>query len=165
MRCTKKQPGETDGRTDVRISLDRVNSIEYAGRGLRWSFLLALSFMVGCDSDETIVDPAGPSLVEVQESVFDASCAFTGCHAGDDPAGELSLERGVAYQNTVDVPSAQVPSLLRVEPGNADDSYLFIKITGDDRIAENTFRMPIGGELTDDQIQLVEDWVDAGAAR
>lgn len=126
--------------------------------------LFVLFIAVGCD-DTDVVEPEGPSIDDVQEQVFNESCAFAGCHAGEDPAGDLDLSAGVAFDNIVNVASTQVPNLMRVEPENADDSYLYIKITSGDRIASGTFSMPIGGELTDEQIELVEEWIDSGAER
>lgn len=122
--------------------------------------LLVLGLFTGCDSGSP-AEPDGPSLVEVQAQVFTPSCG--GCHSGDSPAAGLDLAAGRSYEQTVDVPSVQVPELLRVQPGRPSDSYLFIKITGDDRMASGTFQMPIGGELSNDQIRMVEEWIAGGA--
>ncbi len=125
---------------------------------------VGLGSVTGCDKG-TPVEPEGPTLVEVQEQVFTPSCGVVGCHAGGNAAEGLVLSAGSTYENTVGVPSTQVPSLMRVEPGDASESYLFIKITGGDRMATGTFHMPIGGELTGEQIALVEGWIEAGAER
>lgn len=101
----------------------------------------------------------------IERGLADASCAVSGCHAGEDPAGGLNLSEGLAYDNIVNVALSEVPDLMLVERGNAQDSYLYIKITGGDRIAPETLPMPIGRELTGDQIALVEDWIDGGADR
>lgn len=125
---------------------------------------LAVCFLLvaGCDDDNP-VESEDVRLAQVQADVFNPSCALSGCHAGDNPAGSLDLSEGAAYDNLVSVASTEVPRLMLVEPGNAKDSYLFIKITGDDRIAPGTFQMPIGSELSEEQIDLVEDWIEAGA--
>jgi hypothetical protein len=75
----------------------------------------------------------------------------------------MSCGNGCA--NTVGVSSSQVPDIMRAEPGEPAESYLFIKITGGDRMAPGTFQMPIGVELSDEQIDLVEDWIEGGAPR
>lgn len=116
----------------------------------------------GCDSDNP-AEPLGPTLAEVQEQVFTPNCV--GCHSGSNASEGLDLTSGSAYENTVDVPSAQVSELMRVLPGNASDSYLYIKIVGGDRMAPGTFQMPIGSELSQAQIRLVEEWIDGGAER
>lgn len=131
--------------------------------------LLALVFgmvwtVVGCDEDNP-TEPQDPTLDVVQAEVFTPSCGLTGCHAGADAVAGLDLSAGSAYERTVDVPSGQVPDLMRVEPGNPADSYLLIKILGGDRMAPGTFQMPIGTELSEHQVSLVEDWIQAGAER
>ena len=46
------------------------------------------------------------------------------------PAGQLDLSLGNAISDTVDVRSTQQPRLMRVRPGNPDQSYLYQKIVG-----------------------------------
>ena len=118
----------------------------------------------GCDRASP-TEPEGPTLADVQAQVFTPNCASSGCHAGTDAREGLDLTAGSAFENTVDVPSSQVPGIMRVEPGEPSDSYLFIKITGGDRMASGTFKMPIGVDLMDDQIDLVEEWILGGAER
>lgn len=134
-----------------------------ARKGFSHRFLLVLAtaaLMVGCHEDNP-VDPDENLFDDVQLEVFNKSCVD--CHSGSSPPAGLTLEEGAAYDAIVGVASTQRPELNRVKPNDPNNSYLFIKITGDDRIAPNTFRMPIGGSLSDEQIQLVEDWIAAGA--
>ena len=58
--------------------------------------------------------------------------------------------------------SAEVPGLLRVNPGNPDQSYLVQKIQGNAAVGG---RMPPDGPpyLTQVQIDLVRGWIAAGA--
>lgn len=116
----------------------------------------------GCDEDSP-TGSSGPTLAEVQERVFSPSCVV--CHSGNAPAEGLDLSAGAAYDDLVNVSSSQVPDLARVAPGDPENSYLYIKITGDDRMADGTSRMPMGGALSDDEIALVRDWIEAGAPR
>ena len=71
------------------------------------------------------------------------------------------LAQGFAYQNTVGVPSVEIPSLLRIAPGDPSNSYLYRKITGagisGDRMPQN------GPPLNAAQIKLVRDWIRRGA--
>jgi len=62
----------------------------------------------------------------------------------------------------VNVASAEVPGLLRVNPGNPDASYIVQKIEG---IAAVGVRMPANGPpyLPQDRIDLVRRWIAAGA--
>ena len=62
----------------------------------------------------------------------------------------------------MNVASAEVPSLLRVNPGNPDASYLVQKIQGNAAVGS---RMPANGPpfLSQAQIDLIRGWIAAGA--
>ena len=46
-----------------------------------------------------------------------------------------------------------------MEPGSVDDSYLWLKVTG-----QAGSRMPLGGPaLTEDELELLRSWIEAGA--
>ena len=103
-----------------------------------------------------------PTLASVQENIFNRNCALSGCHAGPGAQQGLDLSEGRARDNLVNVPSNEVPSLLRVSPGNPDASYVVMKIEGASGIQGQ--RMPLGGTpLTSAEIALVRDWIEAGA--
>lgn len=101
----------------------------------------------------------------VQAAVFNQSCAFTNCH-GTMGAQQADLELssvGVSESELIDVASTQVPSRLRVDPGDSSASYLMDKLLGEN-LAPMTQRMPIGTmPLCDARIEAVEQWIDAGA--
>ena len=103
----------------------------------------------------------GPTLAAIQTSIFTPQCAFAGCHAGPGAQQGLDLSAGTTYAHTVGVASVELITFDRVAPGNAADSYLYMKIAGDPRIIGD--RMPLGGTLTADQIDAVRAWIDAGA--
>jgi hypothetical protein len=127
---------------------------------------LALS-AASCGGDGVLTDvggpppDTGPSLAIVQSSVFTAHCAFPACHAAPAPEQGMNLSVGLTYASTVGVDSTELSGFKRVAPGNAADSYLYMKIAGDPRIAGD--RMPFGGTLTAAEIDLVRAWIDAGA--
>ncbi len=101
------------------------------------------------------------TFTRVQALVFTPSCAVAGCHGSSQPQQGMNLSAGAAYANTVGVRSVERSDLNRVEPGDPDRSYLVKKIRGDPDITG--VRMPSGGSLTADQVQLVIDWVRRGA--
>ncbi len=97
----------------------------------------------------------------IQTNIFTPSCALSGCHAGPSPQQGMNLSAGQAYAAIVSVPSTEVPSLLRVNPGKPDESYLVHKIAGTAAVGG---RMPLGGPpLSDNLIQSMRDWIAAGA--
>jgi len=49
---------------------------------------------------------------------------------GPIPIQRLDLSAGKTFSSTVEVKSTEMPRLLRIKPGNPDDSYLFQKIEG-----------------------------------
>ena len=73
----------------------------------------------------------------------------------------MELTEGHTYAFTVGVDSNELSGFKRVDPGNAADSYLYMKLAGDPRIVGE--RMPFGGMLTTAEIEAVKQWIDAGA--
>ncbi len=89
------------------------------------------------------------------------TCSAVGCHGRIAPQQNLVMTPDTAYAQIVGVPSVEVPSLQRVKPGDATNSYMYRKITG---VGITGDRMPQGGPfLTDAQIALVRDWIRRGA--
>jgi hypothetical protein len=96
---------------------------------------------------------------QIQESVFAAFCIQ--CHQGAAAPLGLRLDGGNSYAMLVGVASAQVPVLLRVEPGAPADSYLVRKLEGNAAVGG---RMPLGGPpLPAASLDLVREWIAAGA--
>lgn len=108
--------------------------------------------------------PTGPTLDEVHAGVFAVSCAGFGCHA-TAPFGEnLNLANDAELATRLLAPSTQ-SELPLVTPGNADDSYLYLKCTGEHTTAGGTgARMPVGGQLTEEQLQLLADYINVTLA-
>jgi hypothetical protein len=101
-----------------------------------------------------------PTLESIQENVFTPIC--TACHAGAGAPQGLRLEEGMSHAMLVNVPSVEVPSLDRVEPGDPDDSYLVQKVEGTAAVGG---RMPLGGApLPADTIAAIRQWITDGAA-
>lgn len=96
-------------------------------------------------------------------AIFEATdCAS--CHSGMFAAQGLDLSSpAIAYGSLVSVAAAQcTPALPRVDPGNAESSYLINKLTGIGLCRGQ--RMPRGGPfLSDEQIAVVQAWIEAGA--
>jgi hypothetical protein len=111
------------------------------------------------------LEPVQPALevsfaLDIQP-IFNNNCS---CHLFGTPAG-LSLAADQSYTNLVGVPSTQVPGLNRVEPGDPDNSYLFMKHTGAPGIIGS--RMPQDNptffEQNPDLLELERQWIRQGA--
>jgi hypothetical protein len=84
------------------------------------------------------------------------TCAQPSCHAGRFPQAGMDLEASQAYNNIVNVTSTESRGLKRILPGNADKSYLYQKVSSG--------QMPLaGGRLTAADIDLIRQWINAGA--
>lgn len=97
---------------------------------------------------------------EIQDTVFTPICVA--CHQGGNAPLGLRLDAASSYAMLVGVASVQAPSLMRVEPGDPDGSYLVRKIEG---TAATGGRMPLEGPpLAQDRIDLIREWIAAGAS-
>lgn len=106
------------------------------------------------------IDPTA-TFTRVKDEIFTPTCAQLGCHDTIGHQENQILTASRAYANTVNVPSVQMPSLVKVAPGNVTGSYLYRKITGSGITGD---RMPQGlPPLTDSQIKLIRDWIRRGA--
>lgn len=77
----------------------------------------------------------------------------------------MNLSAGQAYGNTVNVESLERAGMDRIEPGAPDDSYLVHKIQGTQAdVGGSGVRMPVGGQLTQAEIETIRSWIAAGAA-
>lgn len=116
----------------------------------------------GLDANGEPIAPGPPpnsDFQEIQATIFTPIC--TGCHTGANAPQGLRLDAANSYAMLVNVASAEVPSLLRVNPGNPNTSYLVQKIQGSAAVGG---RMPLGGPaLSQAQIDLVRRWISAGA--
>jgi len=100
---------------------------------------------------------SAPAFSEVQ-AIFNSRCVV--CHGA---SGGLSLSSAVSFSNLVNTPSGGVPAVDRVEPGDPENSYLIWKLEGRAGIVGS--RMSLGGPfLSQEQVDLIRDWIEAGAA-
>jgi len=120
----------------------------------------------GLDANGQPLEPGAPGggaltgdFASIQAQVFTPIC--TTCHAGADAPHGLRLDAANSYNLLVGVPSVEVPSLLRVKPGDPDSSYLIQKLEGTAAVGA---RMPLGGPyLSGDMIAAIRQWITDGA--
>lgn len=94
-------------------------------------------------------------LQSIEDNVFTPICSK--CHIGASAPEGLQLDAAHAYNLLVGVPSAEEPSLLRVNPGNPDASYMVLKIEGATGIEGG--QMPLGETpLPQATINAIRQW-------
>ena len=71
-----------------------------------------------------------PNFSEIQANVFVPNCATVGCHLGGSAPQGLRLDDANSYGLLVGVASSQASSILRVSPGDPQNSYLIQKLEG-----------------------------------
>ncbi|MCP4804654.1 MAG: hypothetical protein GY913_34095 [Proteobacteria bacterium] len=121
--------------------------------------LLLLSLACG---DKDTGDSAGtPTFSEVDADVLVLSCGLgSTCHEGG--AGGLELDGDGDYEALVDVASVDAEGEILVIPGDSANSYLMKKLESADGIEGDPMPPPSGG-FDEAKIQLIADWIDAGA--
>jgi hypothetical protein len=95
----------------------------------------------------------------IQAHVFTPICSL--CHVGANAPHGLRLDAADSYHLLVGVPSDEVPSILRVKPGDPDNSYVIQKLEGHAAVGA---RMPFGGPyLSSDTVAVIRQWITDGA--
>ena len=126
---------------------------------------------VACD--ESLSDLTGPTpdlaptFSSIQRDILNASDASgrpacTSCHNGN-PFVPGNYTGTGAYNALVNARSVEKPNLLRVAPGDPDNSYMVHKLEGGPNIVGE--RMPRGGGpfLTSGQMLVIRRWIAEGA--
>jgi hypothetical protein len=103
--------------------------------------------------------PLSADFESLQENIFTPICSV--CHEGASAPEGLRLDAQNSYNLLVGVPSTEVPSLLRVKPGDPDNSYIIQKLEGHAAVGG---QMPLGGPyLPATTIAFVAQWITNGA--
>ncbi len=138
-----------------------------------WAALLLLGGTAGCAGNGQGLDqngqpisaggsggPITPDFQSIQNNVFTPICSK--CHIGGSAPEGLQLDAAHSYNLLVGVPSAEQPSLLRVKPGDPDNSYMVHKIEGLPGITGG--QMPLGETpLPQATIDAIRQWITNGA--
>ncbi|NUN14213.1 MAG: hypothetical protein HUU55_11315 [Myxococcales bacterium] len=127
--------------------------------------------VTNADELQTCV-PTGPTFSVIYDKVIKLSCVFASCH-GAAPAkknGYLDLRKDVAWESMVGKlatnPAAAAQGLQLVDPCLPDQSFLVLKLElpeGGDPEYGGPMPKVNGGGLPSETIQLVKDWIAAGA--
>lgn len=109
-----------------------------------------------------LAQPTGVSFAKDVQPILDRECAK--CHDAKEHKGKLDLGPEVAYKNLVNVPSAEVETLMRVKPGDPAASYLWLKL---EHTTQKGSGMPKGlfwaRNLPEKDMDVVKAWIEGGA--
>jgi hypothetical protein len=107
--------------------------------------------------------PLSADFASIQANIFTPICSV--CHIGGGAPEGLRLDAADSFNLLVGVPSTEVPSLLRVKPGDPDNSYIIQKLEGHAAVGA---QMPFGCPstqpcLTTTTIAFIRQWITDGA--
>jgi hypothetical protein len=103
--------------------------------------------------------PLSADFASIQANIFTPICSV--CHVGGSAPEGLRLDAANSYGLLVGVPSTEVPSLMRVKPGDPDNSYIIQKLEGHAAVGA---QMPLGGPyLSTSTIAFIRQWITDGA--
>src|SRR5262245_44146812 len=115
----------------------------------------------------------------IKQTIFKTTCASLSCHSSIAAKGGLILEGDKAYSQLYLVPpvneAARAAGLLRVNPGDPEKSFLYLKVACDPAPdgAPPGCQLPVGGgdrmpqllgRLSDEKVELIRKWIKDGAA-
>ncbi len=131
---------------------------------VRFSVLAcALVMVCGCGTPVPEVPVEKPvSYSKHIEPLVLAHCL--GCHGADEPKARLVLEEGKGYGQLVGRRSVQVVTMMLVEPGELDASYLWLKLQHRASEGKGMPRTPTGvKKLRAAELDLYRRWIEGGA--
>src|SRR6202041_593805 len=103
--------------------------------------------------------PLSADFASLQANIFTPICSV--CHIGGGAPEGLRLDAAHSYNLLVNVPSTEVPSLLRVKPGDPSNSYIIQKLEGHAAVGA---QMPLGETpLPASTIAFIVQWITNGA--
>lgn len=122
--------------------------------------ILLILGSISCEHDLTAPPiQLEAKLSSIQVNIFTPRCAISGCHVpgGEGPMALRSKDE--SFDNLVNIPSAF--GKPRVDPGNANNSVLYLKVLGSPSVGA---RMPRNrSPLKNDEINAIRDWINDGA--
>jgi hypothetical protein len=128
--------------------------------------VMLIAVFWGCSNDNPSEPPQNTGtqtslskLSDIQEKVFNVSCAFSGCHGATGTKANLLLTNGNSFSNLVNAQSVLYPQFKRVEPNNSANSLLIKILRG-----QVSPQMPFNGTpLSASVIDSIAKWIDNGA--
>jgi hypothetical protein len=101
----------------------------------------------------------GPVLLEVKDRIDRVCASADGCHGSG--SGMMSLSVGHEFGAMINVVSFEMSPMLRVKPGDPENSYVYKKLACEGGIVGSC--MPLGFAFEPDVPRIFHDWIEAGA--
>ncbi len=139
------------------------------GRSVRVAAACLALGGAACGGDEP-VDPAPAATFEnIQALIFTPACATAGCHDAATKGGELDLSSaGASYVDLIRIPATnrvgRANRWVLVEPGSSGRSFLVRKMVQPGP-GEGDPMPSASEELNPYYLQMIQTWIDQGAAR
>ena len=95
------------------------------------------------------------ALSYIQSEIFSLKCVS--CHSSN-ALGVLDLREGKSYAHIYNITAVYNSNYYLVTPYKSDSSYLYMTL-----VAEHLMPPAPLTELTDDEIEIVKNWIDEGA--
>jgi hypothetical protein len=119
---------------------------------------------VGCADDKGETAEPAPAFSDLYGGVVDRTCSGPACHSSAVGGNLVMTSPAAAYAALVDQPAAgaecEGSGLIRVVPGDAAASLLYLKITDTANCGEP---MPVANFLDPQEIADIKLWIDSGA--
>jgi hypothetical protein len=131
---------------------------------LRAGIAAMLLALAACGGGGEEAPPPGlqPTLASVQANIFTPTCAVVGCHTGANAMLGLNLDAGESAASLINIPSFYGMMLVRLVPGDPDNSFLIQKLEGTTMLGG---RMPLNGPyLQQVTIQVIKEWIQSCSA-
>ena len=124
--------------------------------------------LAGCPSSATPTPVQTIAFAAIRDTILAPRCALPTCHDAAARSGNLVLDAANAYDALVgvepNIDTAREAGLLLVDPGQPDNSFLLIKLSGPP--PDQGSRMPLTGDpLSESETALIAEWIAQGAAR
>ena len=123
------------------------------------SVIILLLFIASCDKKKPEV--LQPTFSSIYKNIFSKKCALYTCHSSAfaKESAELDLMEETSYSSLVNVKSVTFPDILRIQPGDPDNSLLINRLDGTIIVAPPLERTSV----SEDELNIIRTWIKNGA--
>ena len=102
-----------------------------------------------------------PTFSSIYEKIFSKKCALYTCHSSAfaNESAELDLMDKTSYSSLVNVKSVMFPDILRIKPGDPDNSLLINRLDGTVIVAPPLERTSV----SEKELNIIRTWIKNGA--